>query len=63
VSRGRLGLTVGADVWFEGELWHVQRIDSHGVELTNERSALRVSIAKLCSSASPCCRARTSEYR
>jgi transposase InsO family protein len=53
VNRGRLEITVGADVWFEGELWHVQRIDIHGVELTNQRSAVRVSIAKLCSSSSP----------
>lgn len=53
MTRGRFELTVGADLWFEGALWHVQRIDIHGVELVNQRSAIRVSIAKLCSSASP----------
>jgi transposase InsO family protein len=53
VSWRGFELTVGADLWFEGELWRVQRIDIHGVELTNERSAVRVSIANLCSSASP----------
>ena len=53
MSRGGFELTVGANLWFEGELWRVQRIDILGVELTNERSAVRVSIAKLCASAIP----------
>lgn len=52
MSRGRFDLTVGAQLWFEGALWHVQRIDPNGVELTNGRSAIRVSVAKLHSCAS-----------
>jgi len=46
-------LTFGADLCSRANSGVFQRIDIHGVELTNERSAVRVSIAKLCSSASP----------
>jgi putative transposase len=52
MSRRRFDLTVGAQLWFEGALWHVQRIDAQGVELANGRSPIRVSVAKLYSCAS-----------
>lgn len=38
-------------VWFEGSVWVVERLDSHGVELTDGRSAQRVTLGKLCMSA------------
>jgi hypothetical protein len=53
VSSARFELTVGTEVWFEGNLWRVQRIDANGVELASDRTATRVHFDRLCSEASP----------
>ena len=53
VTTSRFDLTVGTELWFEGSLWRVQRIDANGVELTCGRSATRVPFARLCTEAHP----------
>jgi putative transposase len=53
MSSGRRELVVGTEVWFEGSLWRVQRIDANGVELAAGRAAVRVTFDRLCSDASP----------
>lgn len=53
MSSGRFDLAVGADLWFEGALWRVHRIDSHGVELVSDRTATRVSFDRLLAEGRP----------
>jgi len=53
MSSGRFDLAVGADLWFEGALWRVHRIDSRGVELISDRSATRVPFDRLLAEGRP----------
>lgn len=47
-SPGRFELAVGTELWFEGALWRVHRIDARGVELMSDRTATRVPFERLC---------------
>jgi hypothetical protein len=53
MSSGRFDLTVGTDLWFEGALWRVHRIDSRWVELVSDRTATRVPFDRLLAEGRP----------
>jgi hypothetical protein len=53
MSSGRFDLAVGTDLWFEGALWRVHRIDTRGVELVSDRTATRVPFDRLLAEGRP----------